>query len=70
MNIRKPIDYSAMYTGLDQALERNLPHWVDAECGYHGGRPGYGSAALVSSGCFAVRMVKGGAAAADQRIRA
>lgn len=25
MNIRKPIDYSAMYTGLDQALERNLP---------------------------------------------
>lgn len=25
MNIRKPVDYSAMYTGLDQALERNLP---------------------------------------------
>lgn len=25
MNIRKPIDYSAMYTGLDQALGRNLP---------------------------------------------
>ena len=25
MNIRKPIDYSAMYAGLDQALERNLP---------------------------------------------
>ena len=25
MNIRKPIDYSAMYTGLDQALKRNLP---------------------------------------------
>ena len=25
MNIRKPIDYSAMYTGLNQALERNLP---------------------------------------------
>ena len=25
MNIRKPVDYSAMYTGLDQALGRNLP---------------------------------------------
>ena len=25
MNIRRPIDYSAMYAGLDQALERNLP---------------------------------------------
>ena len=25
MNIRKPVDYSAMYTGLDQALERTLP---------------------------------------------
>ena len=25
MNIRKPIDYSTMYAGLDQALERNLP---------------------------------------------
>lgn len=25
MNIRKPMDYSAMYAGLDQALERNLP---------------------------------------------
>lgn len=25
MNIRKPVDYSAMYTGLDHALERNLP---------------------------------------------
>lgn len=25
MNIRKPIDYSVMYTDLDQALERNLP---------------------------------------------
>ena len=25
MNIRKPIDYSAMYAGLDQALERTLP---------------------------------------------
>ena len=24
MNIRKPVDYSAMYTGMDQALERNL----------------------------------------------
>lgn len=24
MNIRKPVDYSAMYAGLDQALERNL----------------------------------------------
>ena len=25
MNIRKPVDYSTMYTGLDQTLERNLP---------------------------------------------
>ncbi len=25
MNIRKPVDYSAMYTGLDRALERSLP---------------------------------------------
>lgn len=25
MNIRKPVDYSAMYTGLDQVLKRNLP---------------------------------------------
>lgn len=46
--------------------EGGSPDWVDAECGYHGGRPGHGSAALVSSSCFAVRMVKGGAAAANQ----
>ena len=25
MNIRKPMDYSAMYAGLDQTLERNFP---------------------------------------------